>query len=138
VQLGAVLARERHVGEDVVLARIHQVGGLRPARAELFGHLAPGLAGMGAVGLVEGLADCGSDDGVLAAGDMRQGIAHPVNPAALPVQATIDPLDQSLDALTLEHAGDGGLEAGVSVTDHQPDPAQSAGLQRAQDLGPEG
>ena len=70
VQLCAVLAREGHVGQHVMLAGVHEIGQLGPARAQLLGHLAPGLAGMGAVWLVEGLADGGGDDGVLAAGDV--------------------------------------------------------------------
>ena len=45
VQFGAVLAGEGHVGQDVVLALVHQIGQLGPARAELIGHAAPGLAG---------------------------------------------------------------------------------------------
>lgn len=65
VQLGAVLAREGHVGEDVVFAGIHEVRELGPASAELFGHVAPGLAGVLAVGLIEGLADRRGDDRVL-------------------------------------------------------------------------
>jgi hypothetical protein len=38
----------------------------------------------------------------------------------------------------LKHAGDGGLEAGMGIADHQPDPAQTAGAQGSQELGPEG
>jgi hypothetical protein len=83
----AVLAGKGHVGQHVVLAGVHQVGKLRPSRAQLLGHLAPGFAGMGAVGLVEGLPDRGGDNGVLAARDMGESIAHPVNAAALPVRA---------------------------------------------------
>ena len=37
----------------------------------------------------------------------------------------------------LEDACDGGLEAGMSIADHQPDPAEAARLQRPQELGPE-
>lgn len=54
---------------------------------------------MGAVGLVEGLPDGGGDDGVLALGDMGEGVADPVNPAPLPG--------------CLEDPRDGGLEAGM-------------------------
>lgn len=104
---------EPDADQDVVLAGVHQISQLRPAWAQLLGHLAPGLAGMSAVGLVEGLPDRGGDDGVLAAGDVRQCGPYPVNAAALPVPATIDPLDRSLHASTFEHPGDGGLEAGV-------------------------
>jgi hypothetical protein len=50
----------------------------RPARAQLLGHLAPGFAGMGAVGLVEGLSDRGRHDGVLAARDMGQRTPFPL------------------------------------------------------------
>ena len=108
-----MLAGEGHVGQNVVLAGVHEIGQLRPTRAQLLGHLAPGLSGMGAVGLIEGLADRGGDDGVLAPGHMREGVAHPVNAAALPGG--------------FEDPGDGGLEAGVGVADHQPDPAKAAG-----------
>ena len=79
---------------------------------------------MRAVGLVEGLADRGRDDGVLAARDVGEGVPHPVNAAALPG--------------CFEHAGDGGLEAGVRVADHQPDPTKAPGTQGPQELGPEG
>jgi hypothetical protein len=37
VQLGPVLAGEGHVGQHVVLAGVHEIGQLRPARAQLFG-----------------------------------------------------------------------------------------------------
>jgi hypothetical protein len=57
-----------------MLAGVHEVGQLGPAGAQLFGHLAPGFARMGAVWLVEGLADRGGNDGVLAARDMREGV----------------------------------------------------------------
>ena len=123
VQLGAVLAREGHIGQDVMLAGVHQVGELGPARAQLLGDLAPGLAGMGAIGLIEGLADRGRDDGVLAARDMGQRVAHPVNATPLPCR--------------LEDTGDGSLEAGVGIADHQSDTAKAAGAQRAKELGPE-
>jgi hypothetical protein len=81
-----------------MLACVHEIGQLGPARAQLFGCLAPGLTGMGAVGLIEGLADRGGDDGVLATRDMGQRIPHPVDAAPLPCG--------------LEHADDGCLEAG--------------------------
>ena len=99
VQLGAVLAREGHVGQDVVLAFIHELCQLGPSRAELVGDAAPGFSGLLTVGLVEGLPDRGGNDGVLAARDMRQGVAHPVNAAALPG--------------CFEHAFDGRPEAAV-------------------------
>ena len=67
VKLGAVLTGEGHVGEHIVFAGVHEVGQFRPAGAQLLGHLAPGLAGVGAVGLIEGLTDRGGDNRVLAA-----------------------------------------------------------------------
>jgi hypothetical protein len=121
VKLGAVLAWEGHVGKDIVLAGVHQLGELGPSRAQLLGHLSPSLAGMGAIGLIEGLADRGGNDGVLAARDVGERVSHPVNAAPLPCR--------------LEDPGDGGLEAGVGVADHQPDTAKAAGAQRAKELG---
>lgn len=135
VQLGAMLAREGHAGQHVVLAprhghsdqwrshgSIHQVGQLGPAGTQLLGHLAPGFPCMGAVGLVERLADRGGNDGVLAARDMREGIPDPVNAAPLPGG--------------FEDPGDGGLEPCVGIADHQPDPAQASGAQGPKELGP--
>ena len=119
-----MLARERHVGQHVVLAGVHEIGQLGSPRAELFCHLAPGLSGLGAIGLIEGLPDRGGDDGVLTARDMCQGIAHPVDTTALPGG--------------FEHPRDGGPEAGMRVTDHQPNASEAPGLQGAQKLGPEG
>ena len=119
-----MLAREGHVSQDVVLAGIHEVCQLGPARAELLGHLVPRLAGMRAVGLVEGLPDRRGDDGVLAARYMRQRVPHPVNAATLPGG--------------FEDPGDCGLQAGMGVADHQPDATQAAGAQGSQELGPEG
>src|SRR5690554_5069966 len=84
-----------------MLAGVHQVGQLGPARTQLFGDLAPGFPGMGAVWLVEGLPDRGGNDRVLAARDMGQRVAHPVNAAALPSG--------------LEHAGDGGLASRANL-----------------------
>jgi hypothetical protein len=56
VQLGPVLGRESHVGQHVVLAVVHQRRELRPARAELVGHLPPEPVRALGVRLQEGLA----------------------------------------------------------------------------------
>jgi len=64
----------------------------------------------------------GGDDSMLAARDMGQGVPHPMNATALP--------------RSLEHAGDGGLEARMGIADHQPDTAEPARLQGPQELGP--
>ena len=83
VELRAVLGGEGHVGEDVVFRLVHQVRELRPAGAHLVGDMAPGLAGLGAIGLAEGLADGGGHDGVLAARDVGQRVAHPMDAGAV-------------------------------------------------------
>ena len=67
MQLGAVLAGEGHLGQDVMLTLVHQLRQPGPARAELVGGATPGLCSLAAVGLVEGLADRSGDHGVLAA-----------------------------------------------------------------------
>ena len=72
---------------------------------------------MGAIGLIEGLPDRGGHNGVLALRDMRQGVAHPMHPAALPGR--------------LEYPRDGGLEPRMRVADHQPDATEAAGFQGA-------
>jgi hypothetical protein len=77
---------------------------------------------MGTVGRVEGQPDRGGGDGVLAARDRGQRVPHPGNAATLPGG--------------FEHAGDGGLQTGMGVADHQPDSSQSTGAQRSQELGP--
>ena len=70
-----------------MLAVVHQRSELGPARPELIGDVPPGLMrGLG-IGLQEGLADRGGDHGVLALGHVRQGVAHPMDRAALPGRA---------------------------------------------------
>ena len=72
----------------------------------------PCLGGMGAVRLLKGLTDCGGHDRMLAFGDMSQRVWHPVYAAPLPGRR--------------KHAGNGGLEAGVSITDNQLHPVEPA------------
>ncbi len=72
------------VGRQVsTFAGIHQIGKLGPPGAELFRDMAPGVAGVLAVRLLEGSADCGGDDRVLSLGHMCQGIAYPMNACVL-------------------------------------------------------
>ena len=99
MQLDAVLTGEAQLSQHVMLACVHQIVQLGPARAQLIEHLAPCFTGMGVVGLVESLPDRGGDDDVLAARNMRESVPDPVDAASLPFG----------DGLTLEHAGDGGL-----------------------------
>ena len=56
---------------------------LRPARAELVGDLVPDVACRLPIGLDEGSADRGGDDGVLATRHVGQRVAHEVDAAAL-------------------------------------------------------
>ena len=67
-----------------MLAVVHQGGELGPTRPQLIGDMPPGLPRRLGIGLQEGLADCGGNHGVLALGHVRQGVAHPMNPASLP------------------------------------------------------
>jgi hypothetical protein len=102
-----MLGREDDVGQNVVLAIVHQGGEFWPTRPQLIGNVAPGLMrGLG-IGLQKGLADRGGDHGVLAFGHMGQGVAHPMNAAPLPGRT--------------EHPGDRMAQPVVSVGDHQLD-----------------
>ena len=98
VQLGAVLAGEGHVGQHVVLAGVHagrpSLGQRGRSWSATWRQVSPACARSGCI---EGLPDRGGDDGVLALRDMGEGVAHPVNAAALPGR--------------LEDPGDGGLQA---------------------------
>jgi len=105
-----------------VLALVHQLGQFGPARSQLVGDAAPCLAGLGSVGLIEGLADRGSNDGVLAARDVGQGVAHPVDAAALPGG--------------LEDAIDGRAQAAVGIRDDRPGAVEPADLEAAQKIHP--
>ena len=59
VQFGPVPGREGHVGEDVRLALVHEIGKLRPTTEELIGNVTLSLTGVIAVRLIEGLSDRG-------------------------------------------------------------------------------
>ena len=63
-----------------MFACVHEVCQLGPTRAEQFGDLAPDLAHMSAVGLIEGLPDRGGDDGVPTARDVSQRLKAFVHP----------------------------------------------------------
>ena len=83
MELGAVLGREGHIGQDVMLAVVHQGGELGPTRPQLIGDMPPGLRRRLGIGLQESLADRGGDHCVLAFRHVRQGISHPMNPGAV-------------------------------------------------------
>jgi hypothetical protein len=92
-------------------------------RAELADDLAEPLAGLRLRGSGEDAADGTGDQRLLGAADVAEHVPVEVDGAALP--------------RTAEHLGDGGLEAGVGVGDHQLDPLQAAGAQRPQERPPE-
>ena len=71
------------------------------------------------VGLLERLPDRGGDNGVLAVRDMSEGIAHPVNAAALPG--------------CVEDARDCAFQAGMGVADHKLHAIEAPGLQAAKE-----
>ena len=112
MQLGAVLGRKGDKGQHVVLAVIHQRRKLGPAPAELISNMPPGLMCHLGIALQESLADRGGDHGVLTFRHVGQGVAHPMNPAALPSGA--------------EHASDRQAQAVMSIRDHQLDTLETA------------
>ena len=83
MKLGAVLARERDVGQHVVRAGNHEGGQPGPAGTQLFRDAVPELDGMASVWLVESLADRCGNDGVPATGDVGQGCARPAGCGAI-------------------------------------------------------
>src|SRR5271170_7026070 len=124
VQLGAMLRGEGHVGQHVVFGLVHQPAELFEPGPQLIGNMPPDLARRLAIGLDEGLADCGSRDGLLRLGNISERIAHEVHAATLPARAN--------DALG------GGFQPLVRVGDHQLDAAQATLRQALQEAGPEG
>ena len=101
MQFGAMLRRERDVGEHVVLTVVHQGAELGPACPQLVGDMTPSLMRCRGVGLQKSLSDRGSDHGVLAFRHVGQGVAHSMHAAPLPGRT--------------EHAGDGEAQAVVSI-----------------------
>ena len=101
-----------HVGEHVGLGFIHQRGELGQLGAQLIGDLAPLLACRRGVVLGERGGDEGGDDAAAALAGMGEGIAHEVDPAALPGR--------------VQHLGDRGLDALMGVGDHELHAAQAA------------
>ena len=97
VQLGAMLLREGHVGEDVRLGIIHNGCELRHLRPDLIGDRTPlNTGGLGRL-LDECGGDEGGDDSSSALAGMRQHVPHEVHAAALPGRR--------------QNLGDGSLQA---------------------------
>ncbi len=69
----ASVSREAHIGEHIMLGLVHEPGRLLEAGPELIGNVAPDVGGGFGIGLDEGLADGGGNDGVLAFADMGKG-----------------------------------------------------------------
>ncbi len=107
-----------------MFAGIHQVTELWPTRAELISHALPDFPRMFTVVLLERLSDRGGDDSVLATRYMGQGVAHPMNAAALPC--------------CLEDTRDCPFQASMCVADHQLHAIKATGFQAAQKVHPEG
>jgi hypothetical protein len=123
VELGAVLGREAHVGEDVLLDMVHERRELGDRGSELVGDPAP--LDLGVLGglLGEGSGDEGRDDPAPVSAGVRQRVAGEVHAAALPGG--------------IEHAGDRRLDAFVCIRDDELDAAQATPRERAQEVGPE-
>ena len=110
--------------EDVGARVVEHLGDLGVGALEHPGDLVELRLDVRRVGLGEDGADDGGDHVLAGPRDDRKHISHEVHPAALPGR-------------TLEHGADGLLQAGVGVGDDEPHAAQTAGLQRAEELGPE-
>jgi hypothetical protein len=117
---------EPNAGEDVVAGGAHEGAGLVLFPAQCIGDGVPLCLRLGLALLDEDRLRHRRHRGAAPGRGVHQGVAHPVNPAALPVSATIDPLDQPLHACTVEHAARGGPQALVIVGDRQFHAAQAA------------
>jgi hypothetical protein len=84
MDLGPVLLREAHVGEDILLGRVEQGGELGQLGAHLVGDLTPLRIGRVGMVLREGGGDEGRDDAPAAPPSIGQSVAHEGHPAALP------------------------------------------------------
>ena len=117
--------RERGEREQIVAGVLEH---LRDDRVGLLEH-ADDLAELsldeaGLAARDEHSADDRGDHGAGDLGDLRQDVAHEMNPATLPRRA----LERDLDR---------GDQPGVRVGDHQPNPAEAARLQRPEERRPE-
>ena len=83
VDLGTVLGREVHIGEDIGLGVVHQRRQLGHPRPQLIGDLAPLLARCIGIVLRKGGADPGGDDPALGLAGVGHGVAHEVHAASL-------------------------------------------------------
>ncbi|MNY61002.1 hypothetical protein D3C86_1976250 [compost metagenome] len=84
MKLGPVLFGKGHVGEYVLLSVVHETGELRDLWPDLVGDVAPLSACRLRRVLSKGRGNEGGDDPPSALSSMGQGIAHEMDPAALP------------------------------------------------------
>jgi hypothetical protein len=111
VQFRAVRRREAHIGEDIALGLIHQLGERLDPRAQLVGDLSPLAPGGVGIVLGEGGGDEGRDDAAALFAGMSQDVAHEVNAASLP--------------RGVQNLGDGSLQPLVGIRDDELDAAQA-------------
>ncbi|MNL24735.1 hypothetical protein D3C87_1461830 [compost metagenome] len=112
-----------HVGEYVLLGIIHETGELRHLWPDLVGDIAPlGTCSFWRV-LSKSRGDEGRHDPPSALSGMGQGIAHEMNPAALPGGG--------------QYLRYGGLDALMRIGDGELDAAQSPPGQLSKKLGPD-
>ena len=116
--------REAHIGEDVALGLVHQLGELLDPGSQLVGDLPPLRPGSVGIVLGEGGADEGRDDAASLLAGMGERVAHEVNATALP--------------RGVQNPGDGGLQPFMGIRDDELDAAQTPPGEFAQEVGPEG
>ena len=120
---GSVVGEEAHVGEDIVLDSVLQLGETRKTIAELVSHVAPLFASGVLVFLDEHGLQQRADRAALARPDMREGVAEEVNEALLPGGT--------------ENLGGDRLQVLMSVRDDQLEAPPAATGELAREVGPE-
>lgn len=121
--LDPLLTREVHVGEDVVAGGVHEGAELVLVLAQGIGDSIPLGLRLGLAFLGEDRLQHGRDRGALLGRGVRQGVAHPVNPAAL--------------LGSIEHAACGRPQALLVISDHKLHAAQAGVGEVAQEVRPE-
>jgi len=118
------VGRERAEGQDVV-SGVEQVDNdvVEPCSGELVDHVGELGPGGLPIGLLEDRPDQGGDHRPVALGHPRGEVGHEVGPAPLP-------------GCLGQYLSDSRLDAPVGVGDHEFDPTQPPGHQRAQERRP--
>ena len=124
VQLGAMLGWEGHIGQDVLLGRVHERRQFGELAAHLVRHEAPLGLRRRMVGLGEGRGDEGRDHPAAVLAGMGERIALEVDAAALPGRG--------------QDSSGGGLDALMRIANHQFHATEAAPDEIAQELGPKG